>query len=44
MRHDETWLMPLGLMIDLQERHKQFLGMAKPLREAHIDEVIPGGV
>jgi len=38
---DEMWLMPLGLLLDLWECHKQFLGMAKPMRELFIDDVIP---
>lgn len=41
---EETWLMPLGLLLDLWECHKQFLGMAKPKREWFIDEIIPDGI
>jgi hypothetical protein len=41
---EETWLMPLGLLLDLWECHKQFLGMAKPKREHFIDEIIPDGI
>lgn len=41
---EETWLTPLGLLMDLWECHKQFLGMAKPLRERFIDEIIPDGI
>lgn len=41
---EETWLTPLGLLMDLWECHKQFLGMAKPLREWFIDEIIPDGI
>ncbi len=41
---EETWLMPLGKLLDLWECHKQFLGMAKPKREVFIDEVIPPGL
>ena len=36
--------MPLGLLLDLWECHKQFLGMAKPKREHFIDEIIPDGI
>jgi len=38
---EETWLMPLGLLMDLWECHKQFLGISKPKRELTIDDVIP---
>ena len=41
---EETWLTPLGLLMDLWECHKQFLGMAKPRREWFIDEIIPDGI
>jgi hypothetical protein len=41
---DETWLMPLGFLLDLWECHKQFLGVAKPIIEADIDDVIPAGL
>jgi len=41
---EETWLMPLGFLLDLWECHKQFLGMAKPKRELFIDEIIPDGI
>ena len=41
---DETWLMPLGVLLDLWECHKQFLGMAKPKRILFIDEIIPDGI
>jgi len=41
---DETWLMPLGLLMDLWECHKQFLGLSKPKRELNIDDVIPYGI
>lgn len=41
---EETWLMPLGLLMDLWECHKQFLGISKPKRELTIDDVIPYGI
>ena len=41
---EETWLMPLGHLMDLWECHKQFLGIAKPKREWFIDEIIPDGI
>ncbi|MEG0911917.1 MAG: hypothetical protein RSC58_10360 [Ruthenibacterium sp.] len=41
---EETWLMPLGKLLDLWECHKQFLGLAKPKRELFIDEIIPFGI
>ena len=36
--------MPLGLLLDLWECHRQFLGMVKPKKEWFIDDVIPDGV
>ncbi len=30
LRMDEVWLMPFGLLMDLWECHRQFLGLAKP--------------
>ena len=41
---DEVWLAPFGFLLDLWECHRQFLGLAKPRREAYIDEVIPVGI
>ena len=41
---EETWLLPLGHLLDLWECHKQFLGIAKPRREWFIDEIIPDGI
>lgn len=41
---DETMLMPFGLLMDLWECHKQFMGIAKPKRELTIDDVIPYGI
>ena len=37
-------LLPFGLLLDLWECHKQFLGMARPKRELNIDDVIPYGI
>ena len=41
---EATWLTPLGLLLDLWECHRQFLGIAKPDRECDIDDVIPEGI
>ncbi|TFZ41859.1 hypothetical protein E4100_00465 [Soehngenia longivitae] len=41
---EETWLMPIGLLMDLWECHKQFLGITKPKRELYIDDIIPYGI
>jgi len=41
---EETWLMPIGFLLDLWECHKQFLGISKPKRELTIDDVIPYGI
>ena len=41
---EETWLMPIGLLMDLWECHKQYLGLAKPKREMFIDEIISDGI
>jgi len=40
----ETWLMPLGHLMDMWECHKQFLGLSRPRRLMTIDDVIPYGV
>ena len=44
LRMEEVWLMPFGLLMDLWECHRQFLGLAKPKRELTIDDVIPYGI
>lgn len=36
--------MPVGLVLDLWECHKQYYGMAKPKQEHFIDQIIPMGV
>lgn len=41
---EETMLLPFGLLLDLWECHKQFLGLAKPKRELTIDDIIPYGI
>lgn len=41
---DEVWLTPFGLLLDLWECHRQFLGLAKPKREMFIDDIIPPGI
>ncbi len=40
----ETWLTPIGLLMDLWECHKQFLGISKPREEVFIDDLIPEGL
>jgi hypothetical protein len=41
---DETWLTPFGLLMDLWECHRQFLGLAKPKNEYGLDDVLPAGL
>jgi hypothetical protein len=41
---EETWLIPVGLLLDLWECHKQWNGLAKPKREQFIDDIIPDGI
>jgi len=41
---EETWLMPFGLLMDLWECHRQFLGTAKPKVEHTLDEILPSDV
>jgi len=41
---DETWLTPFGLLMDLWECHRQFLGMAKAKQELFIEDIIPAGL
>ncbi len=36
--------MPLGLLMDLWECHRQYLGLAKQKREMFIDEIVPEGI
>jgi len=36
--------MPFGLLLDLWECHKQYNGLAKPVREYSIDDIIPAGI
>ena len=36
--------MPFGLLLDLNECHKQYKGWAKPKREMSIDDIIPEGI
>ena len=40
----ETWLMPLGHLLDQIEIHKQMNGLSKPYEEHTIDDVIPLGL
>ena len=44
LTEDEVWLMPFGLLLDLWECHKQYNGLAKPVREYFIDDIIPVGI
>lgn len=44
LTQDEVWLMPFGLLLDLWECHKQYNGLAKPVREYFIDDIIPAGI
>ena len=44
LTQDEVWLMPFGLLMDLWECHKQFMGIAKPKQVLTIDDVIPYGI
>jgi hypothetical protein len=41
---DETWLSPIGMLLDLWECHKQWNGLAKPKREFYIEDIIPYGI
>jgi len=41
---EETWLLPMGLLLDLWECHKQYHGLAKPKRELFIEDAIPEGL
>lgn len=36
--------MPVGLLLDLWECHKQWNGLAKSKRELFIDEIIPDNI
>jgi hypothetical protein len=38
---EETWLTPIGFLLDLWECHKQYHGLAKPKREHFIDDIFP---
>lgn len=40
----ENFEMPLGLLLDLLECHKQYNGLAKPKRDLAIDDIIPYGI
>ena len=40
----EVWLMPLGALLDQWEVYKQFHGLAKPVVERFIDDIIFGGI
>lgn len=36
--------MPIGLILDLIECHKQYYGISKPRKETFIDDIIPFGI
>ena len=38
---EETWLLPIGQLMDFWEIHKQFLGLAKPKKDWTIDDIVP---
>jgi hypothetical protein len=38
---DEVWLMPVGLLLDLWECHREFLGLSAGRRDVGLDEVVP---
>ena len=38
---EETWLLPLGYLLDLMECHRQYLGIAKPKMELFIEDILP---
>jgi len=38
---EETWMMPIGQLVDFWEIHRQFLGLAKPKVVMFIDDIIP---
>lgn len=40
----ENFEMPLGLLLDLLECHKQYNGLANPKRDLTIDDIIPYGL
>ena len=44
LTEDEAWLTPLGLLLDLWECHKQYLGVSKPITEMNLDDLIPEGI
>ncbi|GHU76982.1 hypothetical protein FACS1894188_10390 [Clostridia bacterium] len=37
---DETWLMPLGQLLDLMACHRQFLGIDKPKKDYTLDDIL----
>ena len=36
--------MPFGLLLDLWECHKQYVGISKPKVTLYIDDIIPEGI
>jgi hypothetical protein len=41
---EETWLTPLGLLLDLIECHRQHLGFSKPKSDLTIEDILPYGI
>jgi hypothetical protein len=44
LTQEEVWMMPFGLLLDLWECHKQFIGFSKPKVEHSIDDILPDGI
>lgn len=40
----EVWEMRIGHLLDQIELYKQFNGLAEPVVEHFIDDIIPGGI
>jgi hypothetical protein len=38
---DEVWLIPVELLLDLWECHRQFVGLSAGRREVGMGEVVP---
>jgi hypothetical protein len=36
--------MPFGLLLDLWECHKHYIGISKPKMENTIDDILPDGI
>jgi hypothetical protein len=44
LSQEEVWLMPFGLLLDLWECHKHYIGISKPKMENTIDDILPDGI